>query len=170
MNTALIVIDMQNDYLYENRKSKFSYNTKELTAAVNKIIHQYKDNGCDVIYIRHLIQNLPTNRALFGFSIKGTKGAELYDGIDIVSDYIFDKYFGDALTNKELYKLIQEKNYELLHLCGLDECGCVSSTALGAVKRGINAEIIKEATATVLPDRKVRRVHKKLEKAKVEFI
>ena len=106
MNTALIVIDMQNDYLYENRKSKFSYNTKELTEAVNKIIHQYKDNGCDVIYIRHLIQNLPTNRALFGFSIKGTKGAELYDGIDIVSDYIFDKYFGDALTNKELYKLI----------------------------------------------------------------
>ena len=36
MDTALIVIDMQNDYLYEKRKAKFSYNTAELTVNVNK--------------------------------------------------------------------------------------------------------------------------------------
>ena len=47
MDTALIVIDMQNDYLYEKRMPKFSYNTAELTANVNKLIHQYKDNGCE---------------------------------------------------------------------------------------------------------------------------
>lgn len=69
MKTALIVIDMQNDYLYEKRKAKFAYNTAELTAAVNELIHQYDENGSDVIYIRHIIQNLPTNRLLFGFSI-----------------------------------------------------------------------------------------------------
>ena len=85
MKTALIVIDMQNDYLYEKRKDKFAYNTSELTAAVNELIHQYNKNTCDVIYIRHIIQNLPTNRLLFGFSIAGTEGAELFSGLDIVS-------------------------------------------------------------------------------------
>lgn len=168
MDTALIVIDMQNDYLYEKRKSKFSYNTKELTANVNKLIHQYNDKGCDVIYIRHIIQNLPTNRLLFGFSIAGTEGAELYGGLDIVSDYCFDKLVGDALTNKKLMEHIQKNGIKQLHLCGLDEYGCVSSTALGAAKRGIKAEIISNGTATVLPLKKVEKIKSRLEKAGIK--
>ncbi len=170
MKTALIVIDMQNDYLYEKRKDKFAYNTSELTAAVNKLIHQYKENGSDVIYIRHIIQNLPTNRLLFGFSIAGTVGAELYSGLDIVSEYCFDKLVGDALSNKNLRELIQQKGYEALHLCGLDECGCVTATALGAAKRGIKAEIISEGIATVFPKKKVDKAREKLKKAGVKYI
>ena len=64
MKKALLVIDMQNDYLYEKRKPRFAYRTEELTAAVNALIRQYHEEGSDVIYIRHIIQNLPTNRLL----------------------------------------------------------------------------------------------------------
>lgn len=170
MKTALIVIDMQNDYLYEKRKDRFLYNTAELTAAVNKLIHQYQDKFCDIIYIRHIIQDLPTNRLLFGYSIAGTEGAELFRGLDIVSDYCFDKLFGDALSNKKLREFIQEKGYETLHLCGPDECGCVTSTALGAAKRGINAKIISKGTATVFSPKKVAKAHERLYKASVEYI
>lgn len=170
MKTALIVIDMQNDYLYEKRKKLFSYNTEQLTSSVNELIHQYKDKGCDVIYIRHIIQNLPTNRLLFGYSIAGTEGAELYGGLDVVSEYCFDKLVGDALSNKKLQELVRDKGYEALHLCGLDECGCVTSTALGAAKRGIKAEILRNGTATVFPEKKVEKAHKKLNKAGINFI
>lgn len=170
MSTALIVIDMQNDYLYEKRKPKFSYDTKNLTAAVNRLVRKYHDAGNEVIYIRHIIQNLPTNRLLFGFSIAGTEGAELYGGLDIVSEHIFDKLVGDALSNKNLRALLAEQGIDTLHLCGLDECGCVTATALGAAKRGIRAEILREATATVQPDSKVTKAHEKLEKAGVKFV
>ncbi len=170
MKTALIVIDMQNDYLYEKRKKIFSYNTEQLTSSVNELIHQYKDKGCDVIYIRHIIQNLPTNRLLFGYSIAGTEGAEFYGGLDIVSDYCFDKLVGDALSNKKLRELVRDKGYDVLHLCGLDECGCVTSTALGAAKRGIKAEILRKGTATVFLEKKVEKAHKKLNKAGISFI
>ena len=132
MNTALVVIDMQNDYLYEKRKPRFTYDTDKLVGDVNALIHEYRDKGCEVIYIRHIIQNLPTNRLLFGYSIAGTEGAELYSGLDIVSEHIFDKLVGDALSNRQLRELIQQKGIDTLHLCGLDECGCVTSTALGA--------------------------------------
>ena len=37
------------------------------------------------------------------YGIAGTEGAELYSGLDIVSDYCYDKYVGDALTNKALF-------------------------------------------------------------------
>ncbi len=170
MKKALIVIDMQNDYLYEKRKPNFAYNTGELVGNVNGIIREYREKGCDIIYIRHIIQNLPTNRLLFGYSLAGTEGAELYGGLDIVSDYVFDKLLGDALSNKELLKLVREKEYDSLCLCGLDECGCVTSTALGAAKRGIKAEIIRKGTATVFPEKKINKARKKLGKAGVSYV
>lgn len=169
-NTALIVIDMQNDYLCEKRKKRFAYDTEGLVGRVNRIIHQYNGEGRDIIYVRHIIQNLPTNRLLFGYSIAGTEGAELYGGLDIVSDYIFDKLVGDALSNRKLRQLIERKGYDALHLCGLDECGCVASTALGAARRGLKVEILREGVATVLDERKVAKMREKLKRTGVKYI
>ena len=159
MKIALIVIDMQNDYLWEKRKKLFSYDTEKLVASVNELIRKYHGEGRDVIYIRHIIHDFPTNRLLFGFSIAGTEGAELYSGLEIVSGYRFDKYFGDALTNGELRRLIRANGYDMLHLCGLDEYGCVTATALGASKRGVKAAILRRGTATVLPEKKRAAAH-----------
>lgn len=170
MNTALLVIDMQNDYLSENRMKRFAYDTEGLVGRVNRLIHRYSEAGHDVIYIRHIIQNLPTNRLLFGYSIAGTDGAELYNGLDIVSDYIFDKLFGDALSNRQLRALIRQKGHGHLYLCGLDECGCVAATALGAKKRGIEADIIRDGTATVFDVGKAARTREKLLRAGVRYI
>ena len=73
---ALVVIDMQNDYLWEKRKAKFSYNTGELVNAVNKAISSYEENGYDIIYIAQMFPNIITNKWFIGFSIKGTEGAK----------------------------------------------------------------------------------------------
>ena len=170
MSTALLVIDMQNDYLYEKRREKFAYDTQKLTDAVNTLIHSYADNGCDVIYVRHIIQNLPTNRLLFGYSIAGTEGAELYGGLDIVSDLVYDKLLGDAFTNKQLLARVKEKSYDEVHICGLDEFGCVASTALGAAKRGISVKIVRSGTATVFPEKKQNGKRKKIEAAGIKYI
>ena len=167
---ALLVIDMQNDYLSENRMKRFAYDTEGLVGCVNRLIRSYSRAGRDVIYIRHIIQNLPTNRLLFGYSIAGTEGAELYGSLDIVSDYIFDKLVGDALSNKKLRQLIEREGYDKLHLCGLDECGCVASTALGAAKRGYKVEILREGTATVFDGRKAARTREKLKQYAVKLI
>ena len=170
MNTALLVIDMQNDYLCKNRMKRFAYDTEGLVSSVNRIIHQYIAEGHDVIYIRHIIQNLPTNRLLFGYSLAGTEGAALYSGLDRVSEYVFDKLVGDALSNRQLRALIQQKGYGRLYLCGLDECGCVAATALGAKKRGIEADIIRDGTATVFDVGKAARTREKLLRAGVRYI
>ena len=170
MKEALIVIDMQNDYLWEKRKPRFAYDTAALTGAVNDLIRRQHAAGGDVIYIRHLIQNLPTNRLLFGYSLAGTEGAELYGGLEQVSDLRFDKYVGDALSNASLRSLIRERGYEKLLLCGLDEFGCVAATALGAARRGLRAEILRAGTATVFPEKKAARVREKLQKAEIPYI
>ena len=100
-----------------------------------------------------------------GTCIRYTNG-----GLDIVSDYIFDKLVSNALSNRKPRQFIERKGYDALHLCGLDACGCVASTALGAAKRGYKVEILREGTATVFDGRKVARTMEKLRRAGVRYI
>lgn len=88
---ALIVVDMQNDYLWNRRKKMFSYNTPELVNAVNSLISEFSERGDDVIYVGQVFPNIITNKWFIGFSIKGTSGAEIYPDVDIVSDNYFEK-------------------------------------------------------------------------------
>jgi nicotinamidase-related amidase len=170
MKKALIVVDMQNDYLWDKRKENFSYDTNDLVSRVNEVIHEYQDNGADIIYIKHIIQNLPSNKVLFGFSLEGTEGAEIYKGLDVVSDNIFIKHLSDSFRNKELRKFVKEKGYEEIYVCGLDQFGCVGYTAIGATKQGLKSFIVKKGTATILPEKKILKMHNKLDKAGVSFI
>ena len=170
MKTALIVIDMQNDYLWEKRKPRFHYDTAALVSAVNGLIRRYRDDGQDVIYIRHLIQNLPTNRLLFGYSLAGTEGAALYGGLEVVSELCFDKYVGDALTNQALRQRIAGEGYETLHLCGLDECGCVGATAKGAVKTGARVFMLENCIGRRFPEKKVQKMRNDLKTLGVVYI
>ena len=170
MKTALLVIDMQNDYLWPARKPRFAYDTGALVGAVNALIREYAGQGCAVAYIRHMIQNLPTNRLLFGYSLEGTAGAELYEGLEIVGENRFDKYFGDALTCRALRDWLEQNGVKRLRLCGLDLYGCVTATALGAAKRGYQAAILRDGTATVMPPKRAAKGQRKLDGAGIEFI
>ncbi len=170
MKTALLVIDMQNDYLWEKRKRRFAYDTAALTESVNALARRYAQAGHEVIYIRHIIQDLPTNRLLFGYSIAGTEGARLYAGLEPVSGVCFDKLVGDALSNGKLRDYLREKDCDTLHLCGLDEYGCVTATALGAVRRGMRAMILRDGTATVMPEKKASKARERLKKAGIAHL
>jgi len=170
MKKALLVIDLQNDYLGENRKKQFSYDTEKLIKSVNALIESYHKDGCDIIYIEHNIQNFWTNRILFGHSIAGTDGAKLYGGLKIVSDIRFVKLFSDAFSSKEFRNFISEKKYESVAICGLDENGCVSATAKGAIKNGLAVEMLMVGIATRFPISKVEKLREKLKAKGVKYI
>ena len=166
---ALIVIDIQNDYFKENRLKKFTYDTPTVIKNINKTIDKYKKDS-DIIYISHLIQNLPTNRLLFGYSIKNTEGAKLYKDLNIVSDYKFDKYLPSAYTSKKFKEFMKNKNYDEVYICGIDNCGCVYHTSKSALKKEKKVFIIKDATYSCFSKKKVDKVNKDLLKLGVIFI
>ncbi|MBR4101500.1 MAG: cysteine hydrolase [Oscillospiraceae bacterium] len=167
---ALLVIDLQNDYLWNERKPMFSYDTAALMKSVNETIHACQNDGYDIIYIAQMFQNLITNRMLIGFSIKGTKGAELYSGLDIVSDLYFEKMLPDTYTAKAFRTFMQKQGYTEIAVCGLDECGCVGATAKGAAKTGAKVSLIEKATACRFPAEKRRKMWESLEKLGVRYV
>ena len=166
---ALIVIDIQNDYLWDKRKPKFTYNTNKVITNINNTINKYKKDH-DIIYISHLINNLPTNKLLFGYSIKGTEGAKLYKDLNIVSNYLFNKYLPSAYTSKKFKEFMKEKNYKSIKICGLDEGGCVYHTTLSAIKYNKDVSIVKDSTFTCLDTNNINKKRNKLISLGVKYV
>lgn len=82
-NVALMVIDIQND---------ITKNYKEIIGNINKSIKWAKDNDFCVIYIKH--NNITDGTKTFK---PNTRGSELVDEMEIVSDNIFIKTKSNAL-------------------------------------------------------------------------
>ena len=115
---------------------------------MNRAIADCKDNGYDIIYIKHILPRIMWG---VGFSIKGTEGAELYKGLDIVSDLCFEKNRSDTYTAKAFREYMKEQDYSEVLLGGLDECGCVGATAKGAVRTGVRVVMLKDCIGRRFP-------------------
>ena len=164
---ALLVIDMQNDYLWDKRKSMFTYDTDKLVDDVNQAILTYKESGYDIIYIKHI---LPKVMWGVGFSIKGTEGAEIYPGLNLVSELVFEKNHSDTYTAKDFRQHMEKQGYNEVVLCGLDECGCVGATAKGAARTGVKVFMLKDCIGRRFPDEKVQKMRADLKALGVQYI
>ena len=89
---ALVVIDIQND---------ITKNYKEIIDKVNKAIDWAVNNEIHVVYIRH--ENLSDGTRTFK---PNTRGAELVPEMKIVSENIFTKSKGNALTSEDFSEFI----------------------------------------------------------------
>ena len=164
---ALVVIDLQNDYLWEKRKPKFTYDTKVLIHNVNEAITSYKADGYDIIYIKHILSKLLWG---VGFSIRGTEGAEYYDGVKIVSDLVFEKNWPDSYTSKTFREYMKKEAYSEVVLCGIDECGCVGATAKGAAKTGVKVKMLSDCIGSKFSDSKCQKMRDKLKGLGIQYI
>ncbi len=154
MEKALLVIDMQNAFVGKNHAKIFKYNREELIKAVNERIAVYEKEN--VFYIRHLLKNNFINKLAPMKVFDGTYESEVVDEVNVVSDNIFTKYKGDALTNPELVKALEEKGIKEIEVVGLDGGGCVALTAISALGKGIKVTFNQSAIGTMFEKRAER--------------
>lgn len=94
-NSALVVIDLQND---------ITKNYREIIENVNEAIDWAVKKELWVIYIQH--NNLSAGTRTFR---PGTRGAELVPELNVVSDHIFTKSKSNALTSEAFSAFLQER-------------------------------------------------------------
>lgn len=94
-NSALVVIDLQND---------ITKNYREIIENVNEAIDWAVKKELWVIYIQH--NNLSAGTRTFR---PGTRGAELLPELNVVSDHIFTKSKSNALTSEAFSAFFQER-------------------------------------------------------------
>ncbi|MCR4760998.1 MAG: cysteine hydrolase [Oscillospiraceae bacterium] len=166
---ALIVTEMQNDYLWAKRKDKFPYDTDTLVSAVNAAIDTVHAAGGDVIYIAQIFPDTPSNHLIFGYNITGTEGAELFGDLHRVSELYFEKNVSDLFTDAKFREWTEAQGYEELLFCGVDECACIAATAKHAAESGMRAVILEKASATRFDARKKAMTRAELKAAGVQY-
>ena len=129
-NSALVVIDLQND---------ITKNYKEIIERVNQSIDRAVSKALYIIYIQH--NNLSAGTRTFK---PGTRGAELVPELKVVSNYIFTKTKSNALTSEAFAAFIQEYGITEFFIAGADATACVKSTCFNMRKCGYTVHVLSD--------------------------
>ena len=129
-NSALVVIDLQND---------ITKNYREIIEKVNEAIDWAVRNELWVVYIQH--NNLSAGTRTFK---PGTHGAELVSELNVVSGHIFTKSKSNALTSEVFASFIQEHSVTDFYLIGADAAACIKSTCFNMAKSGYTVHVLSD--------------------------
>ena len=129
-NKALIVIDIQND---------ITKNYKDIIDHINKAIDWTASRDIHVVYIRH--ENLSAGTRTFK---PNTRGAELAPDLKMVSENVFTKYKGNALTSEDFAGFISNNEIGEFYLAGADAVACVKSTCYNLLKANHKVTVLSD--------------------------
>ncbi len=129
-NSALVVIDLQND---------ITKNYREIIEKVNEAIDLAVKKGLHIVYIQH--NNLSDGTRTFK---PGTHGAELVPEMKVVSDHIFIKSKSNALTSEAFAAFIREYGITEFYIIGADAAACIKSTCFNMTKSGYTVHVLSD--------------------------
>jgi nicotinamidase-related amidase len=131
---ALLVIDIQNDYLTsipdQDKKVAMHY--------INGLIELFRKHGYPIIKIYHLDKEFGPKPDTEQFEYPSSVLVKTEDPKII-------KTYPDGFNKTDLDKVIKEKGSNTLFLCGLSAVGCVLATWIGAQNHDYRAFLVKNA-------------------------
>jgi nicotinamidase-related amidase len=129
-NKAFVVIDIQND---------ITKNYKEIIGNINTAIDWAVAHDIHVVYIKH--NNLSAGTRTFK---PDTHGAELVSDMKIISENIFTKTKGNALTSEGFAAFVSENEIGELYIAGADAIACVKATCYNMAKEGYIVHVLSD--------------------------
>ena len=133
-NKALVIIDIQND---------ITKHYKDIIDNINKAIDCANSNDIHVVYIRH--ESLSAGTRTFK---PNTRGAELVPDMKIVSENVFTKTKGNALTSEEFAEFISKNEICDFYIAGADATACVKSTCYNMRKANYNVTVLSDCVTS----------------------
>lgn len=143
MSTALIIVDIQNDY-FPNGKMELS-NPEKAAANAAKVLEWFRQNHKDNIF--H-VQHIASNPAL-GFFLPDTEGAEIHETVQpLEHESIIIKQFPNSFLKTELENKLKANGVTKVVVVGMMTHMCIDATVRAAVDLGYETTLIEDACAT----------------------
>ena len=133
-NTALVVIDLQNDVVAN------AYRRNEVISAVKTLIERARTAETPVIWVRHADEELEAGSEAWQIV------AEL---APLPEEAIVEKGYRDAFEGTDLDQVLSRLRVGKLVVTGAQTDMCVRSTLHGALARGYDAMLVGDAHTTV---------------------
>lgn len=143
MNTALIIIDIQNDYFKDGRMELVNPDAAADNAA--QILEWFRKNNKENIF--H-VQHIAADPSL-GFFLPDTEGAEINEFVQpLDNEYLITKNFPNSFLNTDLESKLKERDIEKVYVVGMMTHMCIDATVRAAVDLGYDTTLIEDACAT----------------------
>jgi len=141
-NTALIIIDIQNDY--------FTGGALELDGAdiaaqkASELLEIFRKKNLPIVHIQH-----ENTKPEICFMLPDSFGQKINDRVKPKkTETCFTKYYPNSFWKTELESYLNELNIKNLVIVGMMTHMCISTTARAAMERGFGTTIIQDACTT----------------------
>ncbi|NVJ53885.1 MAG: cysteine hydrolase [Campylobacteraceae bacterium] len=144
-NTALILIDLQNDYFSSFEGAKYPLtNSEEASKNASILLEEFRKKALNIIHIKH--EN-PNENAPF-FQI-GSVGGQIHKSVEPLNDeLVIVKNFPNSFLKTQLKEVLEERDIDSLIIVGAMTHMCVDATLRAAKDFGYNCTVINDACAT----------------------
>lgn len=142
MKTALLLIEIQNDYFPNGRMpiEKSTY----VAAKAKQLLQAYRAREWPVIHVQHI-----STRPNDTYFLPCTKGAEFHPDFQVTKgEMIVKKHYPNSFRDTNLLSLIQKHQIDHLTICGMMSHSAVDATTKAAYDNGMLCSVIHDACAT----------------------
>jgi nicotinamidase-related amidase len=132
-NTALLVIDVQNDVMTG------THNRDTVIANIALLVDKARVENVPVVWVQHSAEHIP----------EGSDGWRYVPELtQEVSEPVVHKRYGDSFEETDLEAVLAERKVGRLIVTGAQTDACIRSTLHGAIVRGYDATLVDDAHTT----------------------
>ena len=142
MNTALLIIDIQNDYFPGGAMENVG--ATQAAAQARLLLDAFRRKSLPVIHIQHL-----STRPGATFFLPGTAGAEIHESVrPLNGESLFQKHFPSAFRETPLLEHLRKEKITGLAIAGMMTHMCIDTTTRAAADLGFSCQLAQDACAT----------------------
>lgn len=139
-HTALILVDIQNDYFAGGRMALPAMEAAATNAAATLDLARARNH--DIIHIRHIA---PADAPFFG---EGTKGSEIHTSVKPrKGEHVVEKTRPNSFVGTGLDDHLRAAGVDKLIICGAMSQMCIDATTRAAVDLGYKVTLVSDACA-----------------------
>ncbi len=143
MNTALLLIDIQNDYFPGGQMEVEGSVAASLCA--NRLLSFFRQQRLPLVHIQH------TNiRPEATFFLPGTEGAEIHENVKPLPDeLIVQKNYPNSFRDTAVLEHLRGQGISQVVICGMMTHMCVEASTRAAFDHGFACTVVSDACATI---------------------
>jgi nicotinamidase-related amidase len=142
MKTALILVDIQNDY-FPGGKGELE-GSLEASQQAGRLLDHFRRQGLPPVFIQHV-----ANRPGAVTFLPDTDGVKIHENIrPLPGETIFQKHYPNSFRDTPLLEHLRGLGTERLVICGMMTHMCVDSTVRAAFDFGFDCWLAQDACAT----------------------
>ena len=142
MKTALILVDIQNDYFPNGRMELV--NMTQAAAVARQLLDKFRKMNAPIIHVQHISTHDGAT-----FFLPDTDGANINEVVKpLPGEPVVIKHSPNSFLNTNLHELLKTLGIDTITICGAMTHVCIDSTARAAFDLGYKAIVISDACAT----------------------